>query len=79
MSLSSTVSHPRFDFWISFIFLALNAVAFVAATPSPYLRSDVWRHMEEIIIPFLNGTANLSILWSDHQPMPLLHLIKLPT
>ena len=46
------------------------------ATASHHLRADVWRHLEEIVVPFIQGAQGQEILWSNHHPSPLLHLIQ---
>lgn len=63
--------------WVFFALLASNTFLFIFYTASPYVRSDVWRHLEDIIIPFLEHTEGLSILWSNHHPSPLLHTLHI--
>lgn len=63
--------------WGFFFLLACNALAFIYAATAPQIRSDVYRHLEEIVLPLIQGQAGLSILWTNHHPSPLLHLIQL--
>lgn len=64
-------------FWVLFGLLAINALLFIFFTASPHVRSDVWRHLENVVIPFLDGSEGWSILWSNHHPSPLLHIIQI--
>ena len=63
--------------WVIFALLAINALLFILSTASPHVRADVWRHLGEIIIPFLNGSEGLAVLWTNHHPSPLLHVIQI--
>ena len=66
--------------WLIFIGLALfafNALVFIHYTAAPQVRSDVWRHLHEIVIPFLEGRDSAAVLWTNHHPSPLLHLIQI--
>jgi hypothetical protein len=63
--------------WACFTLFALNAFAFIFYATAAHIRSDVLRHLEEIVLPLLEGRAGLSILWSNHHPAPLLHLIQI--
>jgi hypothetical protein len=76
-----SLSRIEFNFsliaWPCFILLALNALFFIVAAASPHVLSDVWRHLREIVIPFLEGTEGLSILWSNHHASPVLHILQI--
>ncbi|NQX87273.1 MAG: hypothetical protein HRT77_01275 [Halioglobus sp.] len=50
---------------------------FIHYTAAPQVRSDVWRHLHEIVIPFLEGRDSAAVLWTNHHPSPLLHLIQI--
>ncbi len=63
--------------WLVFLLLSINALLFLLTTTSPYARADVWRHLDEIIIPFLNGSSDWTVLWSNHHPSPLLHILQI--
>ena len=63
--------------WACFVLLSFNALAFIFFTAAPYIQADVFRHLEKIVLPFLSGREGLSILWSNHHPAPLLHLIQI--
>lgn len=60
-----------------FVLLSLNALAFIVFAVSPHIQADVFRHLREIVLPFIDGRKGLSILWSNHHPSPLLHLIQI--
>ena len=38
------------------------------------MRGDYYRHFYKIVIPFLNGDADFTILWTNHHSSPVLHL-----
>jgi hypothetical protein len=63
--------------WLVFLLLSVNALLFLLTTTSPYARADVWRHLDEIIIPFLSGSSDWTVLWSNHHPSPLLHILQI--
>ena len=63
--------------WLVFFLLSINALLFLLTTTSPYARADVWRHLDEIIIPFLDGSSDWTVLWSNHHPSPLLHILQI--
>ena len=63
--------------WLVFLLLSINALLFLLTTTSPYARADVWRHLDEIIIPFLDGSRDWTVLWSNHHPSPLLHILQI--
>ncbi len=67
----------RWAFWGCFALLCLNALAFIHAAAAPSVKADDWRHLQEIIIPFLEGRTGIDVLWSNHHPVPLLHLIQI--
>jgi hypothetical protein len=63
--------------WAGFILLALNAFFFTFVTTAPHIRYDVFRHLDAIVLPLLEGREGISVLWSNHHSVPLLHLIQI--
>lgn len=72
-----TNSNSSLLVWACFVLLSLNAFAFIVFAVAPHIQADVFRHLREIVLPFLDGREGLSILWSNHHPAPLLHLIQI--
>ena len=81
MNPASRFFPPRLDLslliWAGFLLLGGNALAFIYSHTEPNIRNDVWRHLTNIVIPLLEGEQGLSILWSNHHPAPLLHIIQI--
>lgn len=63
--------------WACFGLLAINALAFVYNVAAPHIRADIFRHLQDIILPVLQGKEGVSALWTNHHPAPLLHLIQI--
>lgn len=63
--------------WTCFVLLSLNVLAVIFLAAAPYIQADVFRHLKEVVLPFLNGQEGFFILWSNHHPVPLLHLIQI--
>ncbi len=63
--------------WAVFALFAFNALLYMLSTTSPHARADVWRHLDEIVIPFLEGSEGIGILWTNHHASPLLHIIQM--
>lgn len=63
--------------WAVFVLFAVNGLLYMLSTTSPHARADVWRHLDEIVIPYLDGSAGIGILWSNHHASPLLHIIQM--
>ena len=58
--------------WLVFFILAINAALFTRATASAHISADVFRHMEEIVLPWLQGEADWRVFWHNHHPSPCL-------
>ena len=56
---------------------AIVNFSFVKAFSGSEYYSDYYRHTDLILIPFLNGDAGLSVLFTNHHATPLLHLHQL--
>jgi hypothetical protein len=63
--------------WACFALLAINALAFVNYVAAPHIRADIFRHLLDIVLPFLQGKEDASVLWTNHHPVPLLHLLQI--
>ncbi len=59
------------------VLATINAAAYVYLVAAPFVQADVFRHLEEVIIPFLQGRKNFLHLWSNQHPSPVLHLIQI--
>jgi len=59
------------------IALGAHAVYFAHAAAELYIQMDVFRHLRDIVLPVMEGSAPLSSLWSNHHPIPILHLIQI--
>ncbi len=51
--------------------------AFIYNFSNAHPRSDQWRHITKIIIPWSSGDVSPKILWSNHHPNPLLHFYQI--
>jgi len=51
--------------------------AFIYNFSNAHPRSDQWRHITKIVIPWSSGDVSPKILWSNHHPNPLLHLYQI--
>jgi len=63
--------------WLVFTLFAANLLVFVRETAWVHPVGDVWRHLQDIVLPYFRGEAGLGIFWSNHHPFPSLHFIQI--
>ncbi len=76
MKLSSETI-ASFVFAVIFFILALNAATFTYINTSLEVRSDGWRHLNDVVLPFVNGESDFYVLWSNHHAFPFLHMLQI--
>jgi len=61
---------------VCLIVMAIINIVFIADFASGHMKSDHWRHFNQILIPASEGVADFKYYWKNHHPNPILHFYE---